>query len=98
MKPKLIELAKKILEGKISRTEREALEDQLVEAAYQIVKELEVTPEELETARDDKRAKNLPLSNLKEIESKLMKESDKKKVVENVGDVLEIVETYTAKN
>ena len=90
MKQEYIELAKKILEGKIE------LEDQLVEMAYQIAAGLEVTPEELETARDEKRAKNLALGNLNDVGSKLMKATKKTDVVEYLGDILEIVETYTA--
>jgi hypothetical protein len=91
MKQDCLELAKEILKGK------KELEDKLVETIYQLMNELEVTPEEFETARDAKRAKNHILSSIEDVGKKLMKATKKDEIVENLGDVLEIVETYTAR-
>ena len=97
MKQKYIDLAKTIIEGKIPPAEREKLEDELVEMAYQIASGLEVSPEELETARDERRSKNVVQGSIGEAGTKLLRATKKTEIVEHLGEVLEIVETYTAK-
>ena len=108
MKQKYLDLAKKIVDEKTVFSERAALEDELVEMAYKITNEFEITPEEIETARDVKRAKNGLLNSegdfkkwlrdeLEKESKKLLKSTSKSEVAESVGDILEIVETYTAR-
>lgn len=98
-KQKYVEMAEKILSGTLKPEERILMEDELVELAYKIANELEITPEELEVARDDRREKEVGLGNkqIKEVGSVFMKANKKAEVVEGLGDILEIVETYTAR-
>lgn len=100
-KLKYIELAKKILQSRIDNDktlgERMALEDQLVELGYQIASEFELTPEEFDNLRDIKRAKAGILKSLEEESKSLMKATKKDELMEKLGDILEVVETYTAR-
>ena len=97
-----------IVSDKIFGEERTQKEDELVGLAYEMVNVDEVTPEEFETARDDKRLKKGLLmgegdlktwlrKTLEENLPKLQKAENKAEMVEILGDILEIVETYTAR-
>lgn len=108
MKEKYVELAKKILDEKINKIERVDLEDQLIEMAYQIAAGYDLKPEDFDTLMSDKRAKVgllKPVGDLRAwMKNKLEEESkeflaakEKTKILEELGDVLEIVETYTAR-
>jgi predicted house-cleaning noncanonical NTP pyrophosphatase (MazG superfamily) len=101
MKQKYIELAQKILEGNVSISERVILEDQLIEMVYQIALSYDLKPEEFDVLMSEKRTKNgllKPVGDIKAwFRNKLIEESKKTESVEKIGDILEIVETYTAR-
>jgi len=108
MKQKYVDLAKKIIDEKTNIVERVELEDKLIELAYEIAKSLETSPEDFDKLMRDKRVKNgmlKPVGDLKMwLRNKLEEESKeflvavkKDDVLEDLGDVLEIVETYTAR-
>jgi predicted house-cleaning noncanonical NTP pyrophosphatase (MazG superfamily) len=105
---KYVELARKIVDEKTRLDERAELEDQLVEMAYMIANKFEITAEELETIRDSKRDKNGGLKiegepkvwlrkKLEEEIKTFFNASEREKVIEGLGDVLEVVENYTAR-
>jgi predicted house-cleaning noncanonical NTP pyrophosphatase (MazG superfamily) len=58
MKQKYVDLAKKILSEGVKIEERTAMEDELVELAYQIAGGFELTPEDFDKTMSDKREKN----------------------------------------
>jgi len=58
MKQKYVDLAKRIVDEKTVFSERAVLEDELVEMAYKIATELEVSPEDFDKVMSDKRDKN----------------------------------------
>ncbi|MFA7301547.1 MAG: hypothetical protein WC069_04510 [Candidatus Shapirobacteria bacterium] len=101
MKQKYIELAKKVLDEKTERIERAALEDQLIEMAYQIANGYDIKPEDFDDLMREKRLKNGMLKPVGDIKAWFRQQFDEKSKekdsIENVGDILEIVETYTAR-
>ena len=101
MKQKFVELAKKIIGENINLGVRNELEDELIGLAYQIVSGYDIKPEDFDKLMSDKRAKNgmlKPVGDMKVwFRHELEEKSKEKDSVENIGDILEIVETYTAR-
>jgi len=101
MKQKYVDLAKKIIGDNINVGVRIELEDQLIEMAYQIAASYDLKPEEFDKLMSEKRGKNgmlKPTGDLKMwFRQQLELKSKEKDSIENVGDILEIVETYTAR-
>ena len=100
-KQNYVEIAKKIVTGNLGIDERDSLEDNLVELAYQIAGEYEYNPEEFDELCSNNRLKNGALVKDNTLTEKLNKKikdfldaAEKDKVVEDLGDILEIVETY----
>lgn len=108
MKQEYVELAKKIINGGIPVAERMVLEDQLIEMAYQMANGYELKPEDFDDLMREKRVKNgmlKPVGDLKtwfknKLEEEIKEFSNatrKEEIVENLGDILEVIETYTAR-
>lgn len=108
MKQEYVALAKKIIEGSLPTVERVALEDQLIEMAYQMTNGYDLKPEDFDDLIREKRVKNgmlKPTGDLKLwFKNKLEEEikeflaaTKKENIVEKLGDILEVVETYTAR-
>ena len=101
MKQKYTELAKKIIGENINVGVRNELEDELIGLAYQIVSGYDIKPEDFDELMREKRVKNgmlKPTGDLKMWFRQQLDEKIKEKdSVENIGDILEIVETYTAR-
>lgn len=101
MKQKFVNLAKKVIDEKTNFNERVIFEDQLIEMAYQIAQEYELKPDEFDKLMSDKRSINgmlKPVGDMKQwFKNALEEKSKAKESIEKIGDILEIVETYTAR-
>lgn len=101
MKQKFVELAKKIIGENINVGVRNELEDELIGIAYQIAQGYDIKPEDFDELMREKRLKNgmlKPIGDMKAwFRQQLDEKSKEKDSVENIGDILEIVETYTAR-
>ena len=101
MKQKFMDLAKKIIGENINVGVRNELEDELIGIAYQMAASYDLKPEDFDKLMNDKRFKNGMLKPVGDIKTwfrqQLDLKSKEKDSVENIGDILEIVETYTAR-